>query len=572
MKLIKLVIASEYKNLKGVYNFSEHDGYIALIGLNGSGKSNILEAISLIFNGIFNKKRIPFLYEIEYEINGDHYIRGTRFALKNDLKIKEIEMIYPSSLIACYSGEDLRLWHKAYEDYYNHYFNKAINNKFFKQQLLYINKYSWSLALISLLASRENMYIKELLGITELEEVNITLYYDKSKLITFKSNEAMKWFLRIIDNAVDKSDERFTVNMATLASYDINTSSAIINKQPKEKTIFQFLYLLSQPQKNNINKVDKIVNGFDIKIGNINFRDLSEGEKKIILIECITKVLADKESFVILDEPDAHVHVARKNELLKIINEYKGEVIFTTHSPVLLNCDETKPKNIFYVNDGAIEEKNILEKICGLSGGLIDYIEGSLIMNSKDLLVVEGIYDKRYLSKAIKVFAKLYSKYNRLKDIAIFPAGSSSQEPVVYDEFIKPAMHKLSKVVFLYDYDKGGFDGWCKTSTYTDLKCDSIFYQHDYTTDYKPTVKKDIQDSDTVLVEDLFSTDSYKCIKNDIDKDFASKVSSKDYRNGNRADGAVKIKQHIQEKYNIFDDEWFIGFQPVLDKLLDEFK
>ena len=49
MRLKKLFIES-YKNIHGEYSFEENQGYIALIGLNGSGKSNLLEAISLVFD------------------------------------------------------------------------------------------------------------------------------------------------------------------------------------------------------------------------------------------------------------------------------------------------------------------------------------------------------------------------------------------------------------------------------------------------------------------------------------------------------------------------------------------
>ena len=54
MKLISLHI-NGYKNLKGKANFdfSHAENYCALIGLNGSGKSNVLEAISLIFASLY---------------------------------------------------------------------------------------------------------------------------------------------------------------------------------------------------------------------------------------------------------------------------------------------------------------------------------------------------------------------------------------------------------------------------------------------------------------------------------------------------------------------------------------
>ena len=52
MKLLSVYI-EKYKNLAGTYDFTSQDGYIALIGENGSGKSNMLEAISLIFGKLY---------------------------------------------------------------------------------------------------------------------------------------------------------------------------------------------------------------------------------------------------------------------------------------------------------------------------------------------------------------------------------------------------------------------------------------------------------------------------------------------------------------------------------------
>lgn len=54
MKLNKLRIIG-YKNIQEKeFNFSANQGIIALVGENGSGKSNLLEAISYIFNSAYN--------------------------------------------------------------------------------------------------------------------------------------------------------------------------------------------------------------------------------------------------------------------------------------------------------------------------------------------------------------------------------------------------------------------------------------------------------------------------------------------------------------------------------------
>lgn len=75
MRLDKLTIGSakegdaqKFKNLKNVtINFDEKEWVTVLIGWNGTGKSNVLEALAQIFRDLINKQRIPaFSYKLEY--------------------------------------------------------------------------------------------------------------------------------------------------------------------------------------------------------------------------------------------------------------------------------------------------------------------------------------------------------------------------------------------------------------------------------------------------------------------------------------------------------------------------
>ena len=69
MKLQELHIQG-YKNLKDAakvsFDFTKCTNYTALIGLNGSGKSNILEAVSLIFSSLYHNTTTDFSYAISY--------------------------------------------------------------------------------------------------------------------------------------------------------------------------------------------------------------------------------------------------------------------------------------------------------------------------------------------------------------------------------------------------------------------------------------------------------------------------------------------------------------------------
>ena len=71
MKLKTLTI-KKYKNLIDFkVNFETGKGLSVLVGNNGSGKSNVLEALSGIFANAYSAKPLhKFVYSLTYEIKG----------------------------------------------------------------------------------------------------------------------------------------------------------------------------------------------------------------------------------------------------------------------------------------------------------------------------------------------------------------------------------------------------------------------------------------------------------------------------------------------------------------------
>jgi len=79
MRLKRLKIGNEiegrgYKNFKNTtIEFESESNYCTFIGLNGSGKSNLLEAISKIFRSLYliedTSERLDFDFEIDYQIS-----------------------------------------------------------------------------------------------------------------------------------------------------------------------------------------------------------------------------------------------------------------------------------------------------------------------------------------------------------------------------------------------------------------------------------------------------------------------------------------------------------------------
>ena len=567
MKLLSVYI-DKYKNLSELYDFTSQDGYIALIGENGSGKSNLLEAISLIFGKLYKISNIEDIgkFRIRYEIDGTEFSYGNIDEEGNDVEL-DANPTLPSSVISCYSGEDMRLWHMVYENYYMQYFKKALRDKTFSPQIMYINKYCWKIAFIALLCSDKEeikSFLKDCCHYNDITDISIKFAFDPAKRAMFVDHLACRWYDAISQNV----DENGEINANIFASTDMTTYGATNQYAPNY--VFQFLYLLSLPKKDTAKKqtVDKLIDDITINVNGVNFDGLSEGEKKMILIECITQILGDENSLVLLDEPDAHTHIARKKDLLQAIELFDGQTILTTHSPVFVNNIYKHHKDcLFHIDNGKIISSQYINALTQLSADEIDYINGTIVLSSKRLLITEGPYDKRYLEKALDVFCNKDDKYKVLRQIAIIPSNSAGNADTFYEQVLMPQIEKYDKIVFIFDYDEGGYSGWKKIIAKGEPKLDALFYQEDYSLDID-TGNAPLK-SNYILVEDFFAPKSYK---NKIDEvHLERKMTHKDFRTFTTNISST-IKTYIENNYKEFDDDVFDGFKPILDKLISTFQ
>lgn len=582
MKLKSLTIKGNgYKNLKDTFPFEKNNGYIALIGLNGSGKSNLIEAISIIFDKLINNKGkdIPFDYSIEYEITDNTYIISKEAFIKNGKEYGINKIEFPSSIIACYSGEDKRLWSLAYEDYHYSYFKQAVKGSRFNPSLLYIDKSCWNIAFLSLLCSEDpdvKSFLKDKLNVTSPADIEIDFTIDDTRRTAFRQHSALNWFDRICSNGKTR------VNGNLLFSTDIMLAGKTVPNTEKAKTVFSFLYLLSQAEKKaKKNNIQRLIIYIKIKVNGICFDDLSEGEKKLILIECITKVLGDKKSLLLLDEPDAHTHIAMKKDLLKLISEFEGQTIMTTHSPMFLNkrWDGFNENNIFYMHDGEVENTELLKHLGDITDNEIDYFEGSFILSSKKILVTEGSYDIAYIGHAINKLSTDNPNYLKLTEqVAFLHAGGASNAVELYNQTLFPARGHYDNLVFIFDYDKSGFEGAEELKASITQKGDTkpivLFYQDDYSV--VKLRKPNDKDAESYMVEDLFDSDSYHAVTDKIHvrshKDLRNITWNDVITSNKRPKGTPDaIKYYIQDNYTTFEKEWLQNFKPVLDKLLEVF-
>jgi ABC-type transport system involved in cytochrome c biogenesis ATPase subunit len=102
MRLDKLIIGSpkespshRFKNLKNVsIDFNQAQWVTVVIGWNGTGKSNVLEALAIIFRDLITKKRLPaFAFQMSYCIGSNENQRMIHIDADPDRK-KDAFLIY----------------------------------------------------------------------------------------------------------------------------------------------------------------------------------------------------------------------------------------------------------------------------------------------------------------------------------------------------------------------------------------------------------------------------------------------------------------------------------------------
>jgi len=566
MKLLSLQIEG-YKNLKEQtevnFDFTKCTTYTALIGLNGSGKSNILEAVSLIFSSLYHgtKLKADFSYNISYKLEDKTIVvsngvmtftqdekEGTTAVAKS-----AHQEHLPSNIITSYSGEELRMWENVYFESYKVFFREIKNQEGASPKLLYLNKYTWEFALIALLCSENQVvkdFVKDILNI-DVEAVKITFDFNTDNIKTYPTNQSIEYIQQLIKAQLENKNE-LSIDQIQVINYQTFTSTDVV------KEMFYSLFITGMPVKNSVAKINaqKIIKGIDIKFNDIDFKKLSEGEKKLILLHTIIELLADDKTLVLLDEPDAHIHIERKKEIIDIIDKPDCFTLFTTHSPKILNClNDENIRLIRNIDDKGVEvihldKPNTLNQI---TNGEFSIIDATLALStSKDILLVEGTNDYNYIMKAIEKLSPDYDNY----PFHIINCGGADNVPAVLEQSLLSVIKDEQLCLCTFDYDGQGIRNHKKiielAANHSKPNIKAMYHTKLDGTEHK--------DKEDFYMENLFPVDTYKDV---IVASINGKTTFK------QLEEYQKPKSIIQKTYKGFDRTKFENFRVLLDKTIE---
>ena len=408
MRITNLQIRNrEYKNLDIDLN-NNTSGVMAFIGNNGSGKSNILESLCIIFYFLYNRKEkeIPFNFSITYTNSGRSIPikitknKTTVITYDGDKMISDPYAYLPKQIVAIYSGEEDRLWKKWFFPVYLDYINNITSGKstgigVFNElpKMLFINKFYWDLSLLCLLLqqnyNKDDSFCNDTLNIKKVHSIKFK--FNKENYKNYPES-SVKAFIQLIDS----KDE-----------YILNELVQVIDKTVFDVSdIYKFLYIAFTPDKKKI--LEKITIKYNDE--NLEIEDFSEGEKKMLLIKAALEFAGAEDSLFILDEPDAHIHLSNKIQIKNLFEKYADhrQVIITTHSPTL--TDSLQEDSLYMLNSGKLVTQIKQEILENVSGEYWNKMQQNAFVASRKpiILLVEGKHDKEHITSAYEALKEDY--------------------------------------------------------------------------------------------------------------------------------------------------------------------
>jgi ABC-type cobalamin/Fe3+-siderophores transport system ATPase subunit len=561
MKIKKLKIKN-YKNLDA--DLVHNSDLIAFIGNNGSGKSNLLEAISHIFRSLYVPKyKVNFNYSIEYVTskNNTVIIEKTGKELKyvldgNDKSSSEISSYLPQKVVAIYSGEETRLYDDCFGPFYLEFvtnINKAQNQGTVYSELpnmLFLNRFYWNISLLCLLISDSpdnKKFVEQVLKITKTDKIKIKIDFIKRNYANYNDNQA----LRLVRDIDSKSEY-------TLAEF----KKLLNDKFYTPFNVFKYLYLAYTP------KDAKIIDGIIIEFSDgLTVSDLSEGEKKLLLIKGALEFAGQEDSIFILDEPDSHIHINNKEQITNSFIDYlhNRQIIITTHSPTLTQC--VKDENVYMLNSGKIVDRNKQEIIEEITGEFWNKHQQNSFISSKKpiILLVEGKHDKEHILNA---FEKLKDEYPELI-FDIFYMNSACNIPPMMTGLRTSEIDYKKIFIGVFDDDQTGNVELSNTSCkFPDVQ-NSKRHKEGYFAFTYP--KHDEHKSAIFTVENFFDSNHLETAFNSALSEFAGKFKGKSIDSISE-DVKDKAKSKLFENSKTFTNkEDFKNFRKLFD-LVKEIK
>jgi len=368
---LKHLYISDYKNLKDLSIDFDGDSFIDIfVGKNGSGKSNLLEALIEVFRHFYEQSSTcPFEYKVRYSIDDKDIViewKQEQFYLNNGERgVKTFSKIpLPANVLIYYSGHNNAV--SSLIDRYEESFKKKIRgaNIGDARKFIGIGPDCKSLLLSVLLLQPDTCTAKKFichkLGIKtinntikielkrpkfaegRLKELDLETIEDFDQRTHYWGADGITGeFLEKLKSCIKGEFNHSTIYNSAKDRYSIPVNIKLFQKVFKDYDMPEQFRLLDNLK--TLGMLGDINISIALIGGNSATLDyFSDGQLQSVYIYAVTEIFKDKECITLLDEPDSFLHPEWQFDFLKQIFEITdtatktNHVLMSSHSAVTL--------------------------------------------------------------------------------------------------------------------------------------------------------------------------------------------------------------------------------------------
>lgn len=393
MKIDYLHIRSPFKNLNDVcIDFDEDNLMTMIVGRNGSGKSNILEALVVIFRNLDLGRSPEFAYTIRYRLGQGANSRWVivdadpdrgGLSKQYDIKTSQGDLLdsyvpvpfsrvkrdrtgksdyLPRYLFAYYSGPSDRL-ERHFRHHRTEFYKKLLQNKVDLagqiRPLFYAKPSHSQFVLLAFFLSESNAdeqrFLKEQLGIEGLDAVHFVMR--RPEWVKAKLKGEQFWGASGVVR--DFLDRLYPLALAPLR-ITRNETVSLTGRKIRNEFVHLFLPDLSSLRQFSSGLspdvffkmlestlLSEIIAEVNVRVrvtsseDALTFRELSEGEQQLLTVLGLLKFTGGTDSLFLLDEPDTHLNPAWAAKYLKFVRDFvpdhdASHLLMVTHHPLAI--------------------------------------------------------------------------------------------------------------------------------------------------------------------------------------------------------------------------------------------